>query len=772
MTETISSFTSISVTLGSAAYPGPLTVASTGTITPAKAGAPGVFAPQSISNASLQNYGQIVCDTGSHAGGIAVDFLGGGTLVNGSSGIMIGGTGSNTNKASFAGGAGVYMHGGSAANSGYIYGGAGGYGYGNAAGSGGIGLDLTNGGTLNNTGSIIGGSGGYGSGSDGSFFENGGAGGAGASLSGGVSINAGTIIGGHGGNGYDGGDGSTGVDLTAGARLTNSGTIIGGFGGYGYQRAGNSGAGVSLTGASLTNSAGGVISGGGGGNANLFGSSGAAGVTLSSATLTNAGSIAGGQGGSAGETNGAGGIGVYAGAGSSLVSSGSITGGAGYAGGNAAGSVGGIGLDLSAGASAMNSGSITGGLGGNGAYNVNAGDGYAGGNGGAGAVVGAGVTLTNTGTIGGGGGGIGGDGAKGHIGGAGGAGGAGVYLNGGTLVTSGTITGGIGGAAGTGGTAGAGGESVQFGTIASTLVVERGAHFTAKLIANASVNDVLDLGGSAPGVTGAIGTLYRGFTTVEDSAGSRWQLAGSNDFAKHASLDVAGSLTVVGSVSNVAAVTVEVAAGRAGLLRLTGTGTLQTGSLALAGGTLKVASGAEAVIGIGTAAGAGSITVEAGGVLTGEGELSATSIVDNGNIVAEGGTLTLAAPTSGTGTVQLDSSSTVQAFGSLAASIAFMAGGQELLFVAHGASVTGTISGFGAGDTIDLRVAASHLQFSDGVLDFLAGKGTVVAALSFAGPYTQANFHLASDGHGGSDVTYISTSAADMWRETSSWRHG
>jgi hypothetical protein len=109
------------------------------------------------------------------------------------------------------------------------------------AAMGGDGVDLAKGGTLTNNagGTISGGAGGAGP----SF-----GGGAGASLIGGTLTNAGTITGGSG-IGITpadyGGNGGTGVSLTAGAMLTNSGSIGGGMAGY-YMADINGGSGAVL----------------------------------------------------------------------------------------------------------------------------------------------------------------------------------------------------------------------------------------------------------------------------------------------------------------------------------------------------------------------------------------------------------------------------------------------------------------------------------------------------------------------------------------------
>ena len=222
---------------------------------------------------------------------------------------------------------------------------------------------------------------------------------------------------------------------------------------------------------------------------------------------------------------------------------------------NAAGGNGGHGFDLKPTTSLYNSGTISGGNGG-GTYEQS-------GNGGVGVDI-QGATVLNTGLIEGG---AGGNEISSYFYdhnaryGSGGNGGAGVYLNGGTLITSGTI---IGGAAGSGAyvyvpgsggyTAnGRAGAAIQFGTLASTLVVEAGAVFGGAVLANAAAHDTLVL---ASGIGGTLG-VFTGFTNVVEQAGGTWTIGG--DLSTQ-SLVVDGSLSVAG--------TLEIGASLAGTIML------------------------------------------------------------------------------------------------------------------------------------------------------------------------------------------------------------
>ena len=64
---------------------------------------------------------------------------------------------------------------------------------------------------------------------------------------------------------------------------------------------------------------------------------------------------------------------------------------------------------------------------------------------------------------------------------------------------------------------------MKFGTAASTLVVDPGAVFNDKVVANASVHDVLELSGTQSGGTAiTLGTEFTNFSTLDFAAGAAW----------------------------------------------------------------------------------------------------------------------------------------------------------------------------------------------------------------------------------------------------------
>jgi len=250
--STLSDTITFGITLGSAAYPSPLTITQTGAIAPSANAATGLYA--TISAGYVLNRGSVtggIGQTGSAAangatGGFGVD-LASGSLTN--DGLLTGG-GGGTGGAGYVDSLAAVVPGGN-------------------GGTGGAGVDLT-GGSLTSDGTIIGGAGGVGGDTPDDAI----------------------------GGGGRGGTGGAGVVLVAGS-LTNNGTITGGIGGSAGANGaahginGNSGAGVYVLDGSLTNA--GTISGGSPYLGGIGGSDGGVGVVFASGgTLTDAGVIEGG----------------------------------------------------------------------------------------------------------------------------------------------------------------------------------------------------------------------------------------------------------------------------------------------------------------------------------------------------------------------------------------------------------------------------------------------------------------------------------------------
>ncbi len=549
---TISTTIDTAITLDTAGYVGPISIASTGAIEPMQYGATALTVPAGAVNATVTNHGRIVGGDGlppspyhqyGAAGGDGVRAGAGARIVN--HGTILGGGSTTQNLYGFdGGGTGVDIYGVQAqlTNNAVIDGGAD-----SAGGVGGIGVSVSSGAIVINNGIIAGGGGGNVSRVSGAgvVVQN-------ASL-----INNGTIEGGF--TNLDIEPESAGVVLSAG-KVTNHGVITGGAGvaqsGLYNIRYGAAGAGVMVTlaGSTLVNDAtihggigdffagvggvgvaaydastvinNGLITGGWSGAVTKnyrgytytgFGGDGV--VLRSGARLTNHGVIIGGTGGPHGSYGGTGAYltnayGNYPDI-AEITNQGLITGGKG---GRGAGG-GGAGMVVRASGSVSNEGVVQGGVGGAAGYNANS-ETYKvnGGEGGEGFLIKFGGSGTNAGAI------IGGKGGQGSQ--YGGAGGIGVFLSDGTLTNAGTISGGSGGYGKLG--RGKSGDAVFLDGHA-TLIVENGAVFKGQVVSGVPIGeaaDVLELSGHSSKPLTGIGTQIIGFYNIGFAANAAWTIAG------------------------------------------------------------------------------------------------------------------------------------------------------------------------------------------------------------------------------------------------------
>ena len=742
-TNTISTAVASTVTLGSGGYGDSLKVTRTGSIAPTVYGADGVFAPATLSGVVVVNHGSIAGGIGiygstptSVTGGIGVDILSYGLLRN--SGSILGGEGSrhfgDRNEPAGNGGSGVYLNSGLLFNRGTITGGvSGAAAY--ASGKGGAGVVLASSGIITNHGTIVGG---YASLSVGP----GGAGGDGVDLLSVATLNnTGLIEGGAGAVSWGvAAAGGIGVYLALGGSVVNSGAIVGGQAGnsrYSSLQAQTSLAGVDFAGkGNLLNR--GAITGGGGAPAGRDGGAGNAGDGVDMAAggvAINKGTITGGTGGYGHPDAGIGGSGVDL-SGGKLSNSGTISGGAG---GGAFGGqfqqpgiagAGGDGLDAVA-ATVTTTGLIEGGAGGSSHFH-----GMGDGNGGSGVDISLKGSLVNDGTVAGG---AGGDAFLTDIAGFGGIGGIGLQIESGSTVgNNGTITGGAGGyVQDSVSIAGVGGVGVSFlsdaGTLTNTGSIAGGAGGAAYDVVTHNAG-VAASGGNGVNLAGGYAVNHG---TMSGGGGGFGAYQGGNG-GNGVYVD-GGTLMNAGTIS---------------------------GGAGGHGGTVDGADGMAIVFG----AKAGTLIVEAGAVF--HGNVAANSAVNDTLVLAGAATGTLSgfgtaitgfttigetAHTHWTlngnvtaGSLAIGTGATLAVNGSIdAASIKFAAGGQETLQIGGG-QITGVISGFAAGDVIDLaKLQISSLKFVGGTLSLGNDE-----ALHFAGNYDAADFTLHADGHGGTDIAF------------------
>jgi T5SS/PEP-CTERM-associated repeat protein len=157
-------------------------------------------------------------------------------------------------------------------------------------------------------------------------------------------------------------------------------------------------------------------------------------------------------------------------------------------------------------------------------------------------------------------------------------------------------------------------------------------------------------------------------------------------------------------------------------------------TLTMAGGTLRGGAYAEGVY------------VTTGGLLSGFGTIATPSgqIANDGAIVATGGTLVLDGALVGDGKLDIAAGATADIAGSQTGHVTLaFAGPGGVLDLAHGILDDGAITGFAAGDTIEMAgVTSLSFNASTGVMT-LGDHGTYVGKLRFSGAYASNAFTLA-----------------------------
>jgi hypothetical protein len=158
----------------------------------------------------------------------------------------------------------------------------------------------------------------------------------------------------------------------------------------------------------------------------------------------------------------------------------------------------------------------------------------------------------------------------------------------------------------------------------------------------------------------------------------------------------------------------------------------------------------------------GLLTVNALATLSGTGTVTGT-IADNGTITANGGLLTLSGPVSGTGQLQIAAGATLDVTSTSAGeTISFLAAPPGTVggtLIDHQAGAIGTtISGFAAGDTIDLRsltfAAGATATIAQGVLTVTSGAASETLNLG-TGIGNGTSFTVTTDASGGTDIAMV-----------------
>jgi hypothetical protein len=578
-----------------------------------------------------------------------------------------------------------------------------------------------------------------------------------------LAASGGAIVGGggrYGAAGRPGGTGGAGIILAAGDTLINQDTVIGGSGGLANASSIGGGGGVGVVIASndsVTND--GTIIGGAGGydNTTSNGGTGGGAVVIAGGSLTNSGSIEGGAGGSQLDDT-------------------SLSGQAGTE------AKGGIGVDLTAGASITNDGTVTGGFLGAGVY-LNASSlinnrVISGGYRAYGTELVNGATATNNATIAGGSG-LG----NGLVNNAfpGPAGDGVVLTSGAALTNQGTIIAGFGGA----------GAALSASMLLNNLLIEGGGYGDGATLAAGSslTNDGTIIGGSGPYTqilstsSGRLGSeaIGAGVALTASTATNNGTIVGGSG-SDGAYLGAGGTLTNTGSITSAYGYGIHLTNGAFAVNAGTIAG-VRDGGAYLNGGTFintaVVASGRYSpgvflnggtVITSGTIDGRNSFTIVEppfqgplkfypGGTYTVPsfaavqfGSHAAKLVVDPGAVFIDGisatptvsDTLELAAgPFTGTLT---GFGSSITGFGTIA-----FDQGADWFIGGSTAGLTGTISGFARGDTIQLDgIAVTGSSYANGVLTLTEATGP--ATLDLPGSFSTTDF-VVTNTAGGADVT-------------------
>ncbi|MBV8409164.1 MAG: hypothetical protein JOY64_16155 [Alphaproteobacteria bacterium] len=208
-------------------------------------------------------------------------------------------------------------------------------------------------------------------------------------------------------------------------------------------------------------------------------------------------------------------------------------------------------------------------------------------------------------------------------------------------------------------------------------------------------------------------------------------------------------MAMVGAAAGIGKITVGESADDTALFATTGTLTVDgNGQVILDGANATVRAGALDVAAGGVVSGAGTLT----GLLGGNDTVTLAGLSNDGTIGASGGSLLIYGEVTGTGELTVGSGATM----TLQAAVS---GGEKLVFSSNAKTMlndprafSGTITGFAAGDLLELAsTQATSATWSNGVLT-LDGDPFGPIRLNMAGDYAPNFFTVQSDGLGGTIV--------------------
>ena len=301
-----------------------------------------------------------------------------------------------------------------------------------------------------------------------------------------------------------------------------------------------------------------------------------------------------------------------------------------------------------------------------------------------------------------------------------------------------------------------------------TLALGGSAGFTLSAAQMPKVGDIVLATGATLGGTGTLGAMLSGAGTLSAAAAQTVTLAGGFDFAGA----LAGPGTVVlasnGTLSAGAVITATTE--QHGNLVLGSGENLSLGKLdysittTAAAQTLQITGAkGDKISNAGTLASAGAGTVKIAPALKNTGLIEAQAgtlsllgaLTNSGTILAADGTVIVAHQAQGSGTLDVGAASALWLKdGATAGQAAHFLASTGTLELSSPAAFLGSIAGFAGADVIDLAgTAANTASFANGTLTVSEGS-SVVAQLRLSGTYTSTSFTLAGDGHGGTAIAF------------------
>ena len=261
-------------------------------------------------------------------------------------------------------------------------------------------------------------------------------------------------------------------------------------------------------------------------------------------------------------------------------------------------------------------------------------------------------------------------------------------------------------------------------------------------VGTAGTGRLLLQGAGSIGIAGtlAIGSAA-GIGVVTTTSSAAVDITGAAAIPTRFNGIAAASLSITGTGSSLTTGTLTIGAAGAAANATISRGSVSVGTNATIDGvlTLRVA---------GSLSAAGTITLDQGSRISGQGILQSAAIVDNGRIQVNSGTMRCLGPVSGDGLLEVSRAQLELRYGS-SAGVALAFDGFGTVTVAKVTAIAGTIHDWGIGDAIRFTQAAAVTEtFADHTLSLFNARGTLLGTETFTGSLTTQNFSLAADGKG------------------------